>query len=367
MNGSSEREAISRRYADSETKVVSEIKDAKTIRRKGDKFVSGKIAISRHSERLAKESSLLQYKASAKNENNSPETDHASMPLGIFASKNLAASLPSRLAAKRVAFTLAEGATHVAHCDKYRRVAFTLAEVLITLGIIGVVAALTIPSLIAKYQDKVLIQQTKKAFSVFQNGLALASQDNGTPGDNSLTFPKDESSYFAVVKNFSKYFKGSQVCLNSSQKGCSQFFYQCAQAMPTYNNAGETVYNNGFAYYPKIVLADGTIFGVSSNRKGCENTRYTGFSTNAAGEIKYNADGTPQTYDYYSAICANIIMDVNGVKGPNQYGRDVYHLWVFKNDVKPANGTDLGGTSLNNILSGKEELVYTKYKKGQKK
>lgn len=60
-------------------------------------------------------------------------------------------------------------------------------------------------------------------------------------------------------------------------------------------------------------------------------------------------------------------MVVNGVKGPNQYGRDVYHLWVFKNNVKPANGTDLGGTSLNNILSGKEELVYTKYQKGQKK
>ena len=344
MNGSSEREAISRRYADSETKVVSEIKDAKTIRRKGDK--SETEAICRNSERLAKESSLLQYKASAKNENNSPETDPASMPPGIFASKNLAASLPSRLAAKRVAFTLA--------------------EVLITLGIIGVVAALTIPSLIAKYQDKVLIQQTKKAFSAFQNGLALASQDNGTPGDNSLTFPKDESSYFAVVKNFSKYFKGSQVCLNSSQKGCSQFFYQCAQAVPTYNNAGEAVYNNGFAYYPKIVLADGTIFGVSSNRKGCENTRYTGVNKNAAGEIIYNDDGTPSTYDYYSDVCANIIMDVNGVKGPNQYGRDVYHFWVFKNNVKPA-GTELGGTSLRNILSGKEELVYTKYKKGQKK
>ena len=254
-----------------------------------------------------------------------------------------------------------------AHCDKYRRVAFTLAEVLITLGIIGVVAALTIPSLIAKYQDKVLIQQTKKAFSAFQNGLALASQDNGTPGDNSLTFPKDESSYFTVVKNLSKYFNGSQVCLRSSQEGCSQFFYQCAQAVPTYNNAGEAVYDNSFTNYPKIILADGTIFGVSSNRKGCENTRYTGVNKNAAGEIIYNNDGTPSTYDYYSSICANIIMDVNGVKGPNQYGRDVYHLWVFKNNVKPVNGTDLGGTSLRNILSGKEELVYTKYKKGQKK
>ena len=252
------------------------------------------------------------------------------------------------------------------HLFTLKCAAFTLAEGLITLGIIGVVAALTIPSLIAKYQDKVLIQQTKKAFSVFQNGLALASQDNGTPGDNSLTFPKGQSSN-AVVENLSRYFNGSQVCLNSSQKGCSQFFYQCAAAIPTYNNAGETVYDKSFVYYPKIILADGTIFGVTSNGVGCENTRYTGVATNSAGETKYNADGTPQTLDYYSTICANIIMDMNGVKGPNQYGRDVYHFHVYKNKVKPNTDILWGGTSWNNIFSGKDELVYTKYKKGQKK
>ena len=246
-----------------------------------------------------------------------------------------------------------------------KKSAFTLAEVLITLGIISVVAALTIPSLIAKYQDKVLIQQTKKAFSVFQNGLALASQDNGTPGDNSLTFPKDKSSYFAVVKNFSKYFKGSQVCLTSSQKGCSQYYYETLYGTPSYDNAGEAVSNVFSA--PILILSDGVIFAISSNRTGCENTRYTGVSTNNAGEIKYNADGTPQTYDYYSAICANVIMDANGVKGPNQYGRDIYHLWVMQKKINYNTGTSLGGTSLKNILSGKEELVYTKYKKGQKK
>ena len=63
------------------------VKDVRPIRRKDDK--SETVAISRHSERLAKESSLLQYKAAAKNENNSTETDHASMPLGIFASKSI--------------------------------------------------------------------------------------------------------------------------------------------------------------------------------------------------------------------------------------------------------------------------------------
>ena len=50
---------------------------------------------------------------------------------------------------KKLGFTLAEGATHVDICNNTRRTAFTLAEVLITLAIIGVVAAMTIPTLIA--------------------------------------------------------------------------------------------------------------------------------------------------------------------------------------------------------------------------
>ena len=54
--------------------------------------------------------------------------------------------------------------------------AFTLAEVLITLGIIGVVAAITMPMLIANYQKTVIVNQLKKSYSmwnqVFQKILA---------------------------------------------------------------------------------------------------------------------------------------------------------------------------------------------------
>ena len=49
-------------------------------------------------------------------------------------------------------FAYVEGAKHVANCNNSRKMAFTLAEVLITLGIIGVVVAMTMPSLIANYQ-----------------------------------------------------------------------------------------------------------------------------------------------------------------------------------------------------------------------
>ena len=57
--------------------------------------------------------------------------------------------------------------------------AFTLAEVLLTLGIIGVVSSMTIPALVSNYQNKVLETQTKKSTSVLSNGykMALAKEE----------------------------------------------------------------------------------------------------------------------------------------------------------------------------------------------
>ena len=56
--------------------------------------------------------------------------------------------------------------------------AFTLAEVLITLGIIGVVAALTIPTLISNHQKKVYVTQLKKSVNTLTNGFKLILADN---------------------------------------------------------------------------------------------------------------------------------------------------------------------------------------------
>lgn len=53
------------------------------------------------------------------------------------------------------------------------KAAFTLAEVLITLAIIGVVAALTIPTLLNNYNDKVLETRYKKAVNIMTNGFKL--------------------------------------------------------------------------------------------------------------------------------------------------------------------------------------------------
>ena len=76
------------------------------------------------------------------------------------------------------------GATHVALCDSvgsYFRhwcAAFTLAEVLITLGIIGVVAAMTMPTLIANYQKQVATTRLKKFYTTYSQAYNQSKNDN---------------------------------------------------------------------------------------------------------------------------------------------------------------------------------------------
>lgn len=62
----------------------------------------------------------------------------------------------------------------------FRLKAFTLAEVLITLGIIGVVAAMTMPVLIQKHREQVAVTKVKKFYSTFSQAYLMAVQENGT-------------------------------------------------------------------------------------------------------------------------------------------------------------------------------------------
>lgn len=57
---------------------------------------------------------------------------------------------------------------------------FTLAEVLITLGIIGVVAAITIPSIITNYKKKVTVNKVKKFYSIMSQATYSSIADNGS-------------------------------------------------------------------------------------------------------------------------------------------------------------------------------------------
>ena len=67
----------------------------------------------------------------------------------------------------------------IAHTAPFRKSAFTLAEVLITLGIIGIVAAMTMPALIQKNNNKVVETRLKKFYSAINQAVLMAEKDYG--------------------------------------------------------------------------------------------------------------------------------------------------------------------------------------------
>ena len=72
-------------------------------------------------------------------------------------------------------------------CTKKQRVtvAFTLAEVLITLGIIGVVAAMTLPTVIKKYKRQVVETKLEKFYSIMNQAIQLSiAEHNEIPLEN---------------------------------------------------------------------------------------------------------------------------------------------------------------------------------------
>ena len=79
---------------------------------------------------------------------------------------------------RKSVFTLGGSSSNSAECAGKNKWAFTLAEVLITLGIIGVVAAMTLPTLIQKYQEKVTVNKLKKMYSVLSQAYNLYRIDN---------------------------------------------------------------------------------------------------------------------------------------------------------------------------------------------
>ena len=104
-----------------------------------------------------------------------------------------------------------------------RKAAFTLAEVLITLGIIGVVAAMTLPTLIANYQKKETVARLQKIYSQIAQVIQLAEAEHGSSDGwnySSLGSNKNEM-YENFVKDYIiKHFKILQKCDSSNMSEC---------------------------------------------------------------------------------------------------------------------------------------------------
>ena len=152
---------------------------------------------------------------------------------------------------RMTAFTLAESATHVDLSPTKVKFAFTLAEVLITLGIIGVVAAITIPGLINNYKANKLRTQFLKSYSVIQQ--VFKQMESSDVSLDPSTYVGHSGSFY---KEFRKFLNGSTDCGTWSTRT-----YPCADVnnlnYKTYdksNKPSRYLFDDG-----QIALPDGTL------------------------------------------------------------------------------------------------------------
>lgn len=239
---------------------------------------------------------------------------------------------------------------------KVGKAAFTLAEVLITLGVIGVVAAMTMPSLIAKYQEIVFVNKAKKAMSTIQNALVLTRQRNGFDSNAEIFVSNAPSSKAADL-----LFPNLNVV-----KRCAAGDLACGESVIKRQRAK----NDGFGNvagplshrWPKVVLVDGTVIGVqSATYEGPDCTAYyTAYDKDKNGNYILDADGNKTgAKKIAEPHCGTIFFDVNGEKGPNQFGADAFYIYVTSQGYIQSEGL------INDVLrTGK--LTAKKYDENQK-
>lgn len=194
----------------------------------------------------------------------------------------------------------------------YFKRAFTLTEVLIALGVIGVIAAMTLPTLTQNYQKQAYVSQLHKIYNEFQQGFVRLQDDANAVNlvEAKLRNGREEDflkSRFKVVKD----------C--GTGTGCFAPEYR------SINSDNGTASIDADKSYYKITIANGASIG-----------------------LYLREDVT--TADVGTEAIGSVYVDTNGLKGPNQGGRDYFRMYIYADGVLDdylvtPNCRRLGGTT----------------------
>ena len=189
---------------------------------------------------------------------------------------------------------------------------FTLAETLVTLGIVGIVAAMTLPSIVQKHQEKVTVSKLKKIYSTVSHAYLNAIRENGSPENWGMTLytpgedgqDEDRSGANVFLKNISPYLKVIKNCLYGSE---------CDEMKWNVNALNGT--SNGSSANTRLVLSDGIMLSGSwIYAENCDKVMGRGVLNN---------------------VCGEFFVDLNGVKAPNTIGKDIFVFYITKTSIIP--------------------------------
>lgn len=208
-------------------------------------------------------------------------------------------------------------------------VAFTLAEVLIVVGIIGIIAEVTIPDLIENTQNAEFQSKMKKEYSIFSQALMQITTDNGGIFTNALSAMsssggqsndsmlwRDLLATKLIITKTCDYGVGSSLtyggCFGSSYK----YFANGSDPMTTGSWIDTSIRYSG-------VISDGTSYSFYNITNGNSCTGHINSVVN---------------------LCSSLTIDVNGVQPPNVFGKDMFCFLVSNNgQLTPVPAATYGG------------------------
>jgi len=214
---------------------------------------------------------------------------------------------------------------------------FTLSEILITISIIGFVAAVTIPAMVMDYLRTQFITGAKTTYSIGNNVFKKINADNECDNDLKCTnlFNAGTTSQTlgdAVVA----YFKVAQNCGTQTDKNCWP-----AQTNDNFDGTSGTNTNfNTSSYYYKFQAVDGKTYAIHNYAEDYVANCGNNGSTGALG-----------SNSFMTQVCGVIIVDINGYRAPNTKGKDTFIFYITNGKgplLYPSGGIDDNMSSINN-------------------
>lgn len=191
-----------------------------------------------------------------------------------------------------------------------KNIAFTLAEILITLGIIGVVAALTIPALTTRYREKATVSKVKHTYSILSQGFRSAIDEYGevsTWCDINASSGYEDCS--AIIPEKLSHFVKMTPATNYIVKYKNRFNDHYIYIM------GKNIW----------ILNNGSVIQFKSDNGDKYSSWWgrTSLSSQSSAEL-------------YQGSCGYFYLDTNGYSGPNVEGMDLFKFHLYYDGVAPA-------------------------------
>ncbi len=223
---------------------------------------------------------------------------------------------------------------------KNKKLGFTLAETLIVMAVIGVVAALTIPNLMHKFRNSVLKTQFKNSTAKFQQALKKAKADSDIE-----TF----AIYCTIRNSSNNRLENENQCLDLFYGAYNSVGFQQVRPGAKYSVLRDLskIYNFNKTANLSDMELDGSMFSYTYTNQMLDGT-YIGMHV-----------AWVQGYNY----SFHVVIDTNGEKGPNKLGYDIFEFYINKDDdslvgFKPNGVVYTNREDIDNLVIGNGNFYY---------